>query len=113
MKTTKLSGIAVALTSVCVITSTTFANAQSIKKVTTSSACASKILNRGAVSNKPQKAVAKAYTLWNNLSKEKGYKNFKAAKNPQVVLTSLPLYKSSGKSAWKANVLAFPCKSIS
>ena len=110
MKTPKLSGIAVAVTSVCVITSTTFANAQSIQKVTNPSACASKILNRGAVSNKPHKAVKEAYALWNNLAIEKGYKNFKAAKNPKVVLTYLPLYKPTGKSAWKGNVLAFPCK---
>ncbi len=110
MKTYKLSGIAVALTSACVVTSTTFANAQSIQKLSTLSTCANTILNRGAVSNKPHKAVEEAYTLWNNLSKEKGYKKFKDAKNPKVVLTYLPLYKPTGKSAWKANVLAFPCK---
>ena len=110
MKKSKLSGIAVAVSSVCVITSSTFANAQSIQKVTTLSTCASKIINRGAVSNTPHKAVKEAYILWNNLSKEQGYKKFKNAKSPKVLLTYLPLYKPTGKSAWKANVIAFPCK---
>ena len=104
-----LSGIVVALTSTCVITSTTFAHTQSIQKVSTLSMFANKIFNRGAVSYKPHKAVKEAYTLWNNLSKEKGYKKFKVAKNPKVVLTlSYPLQAPPGKVPGKQMYSPFP-----
>ena len=100
------------MTSVCVIMSTTFANAQSIQKLTNpspSSACASKILNRGFIAEKPHKAVKGAYDLWNKLAKEMGYKKFKFAKDLKVELRYLPDYNPANKG-WKANVLAFPCK---
>ena len=55
------------------------------------------------------KEIAELYGLDTKIM-TKGYKKFKVAKNPKVALTYLPLYKPTGKSAWKANVLAFPCK---
>ena len=69
MKISKLSGIAVALTSIGVMTGITGVSAQSIQKVSALSPCANKIVNGGAFSNKP-----------------------------------------AGKSAYKANVFAFPCR---
>ena len=112
MTTFKLSGIAVAMTSVCVITSTTFANAQSIRKLanpSASSACASKILNRGFIAKRPHKAVKGAYVLWNKLAKENGYKKFKFAKGTKVSVSYLPNINPSAKKAWKANVIGYPC----
>ena len=111
MKTTKLSGIAVALTSVCVITSTTFANAQSIRKLAnpSASACASKILNRGLIAKRPHKAVKGAYVLWHKLAKENGYKKFKFAKETKASVSYLPNINPSAKKEWKANVIGYPC----
>jgi hypothetical protein len=112
MTTFKLSGIAVAMTSICMITSTTFANAQSIRKLanpSATSACASKTLNRGFIAEKPHKAVKGAYVLWNKLAKENGYKKFKFARDLEVTLLYLPDYNPANKG-WKANVKGYPCK---
>ena len=65
----KLSGIAFALISICVMTVITGVSAQWIQKVSALSPCANKIVNGGAFSNKP-----------------------------------------GGKSAYKANIFAFPCR---
>ncbi len=109
MNIIKLSGVIAALSSVCVITSSTVANAQDARRIVIPKTCASDFINRGARSNDPSKAVQKALEAWNRLSRQRGYFTFKGARNPKVTVIPYPS-GAQGEVIWKANVIAYPCK---
>ena len=109
MKTTKFSGVAVALSSLCLFSSSTSAYAQNTPRIVIPKTCSREYINRGAVSNDPSNAVMKALIAWNRLSNQKGFLNFKASKKPKVKVVIYPSNNAS-EVIWKANVIAFPCK---
>lgn len=71
--------------------------------------CSREYINRGAVSKDPSNAVMKALSAWNRLANQRGFLNFKAAKDPKVKVVIYPS-NNPAEVIWKANVIAFPCK---
>ena len=117
MNIIKLSGVAAALSSVCVITSSTVANAQNAQMKVNPKTCSSELYNLGAFSNDPSKAVKKALEAWDRLARQRGYFSFEAAKNPTVRVVvytrsiSRPqLRRNRNQGKWKANAIAYPCR---
>ena len=120
MNIIKLSGVAAALSSVCVITSSTVANAQNAQNAqmkVNPKTCSSELYNLGAFSNDPSKAVKKALEAWDRLARQRGYFSFEAAKNPTVRVVvytrsiSRPqLRRNRNQGKWKANAIAYPCR---
>ena len=109
MNNIKFSTLAIALSSACVITNSTVANAQNARRIEIPKTCSNEFLNRGARSNDPGKAVEKALLSWNRLAQQRGYFTFKGAKNPRVQVVVYP-NGNQREIIWKANVIAYPCK---
>ena len=111
MNNIKFSALAVALSSVCVITSSTVANAQNERRIEFPKTCSNDFINCGARSDDPGKAVEKALLSWNRLAQQRGYFSFKGAKNPRVKVVVYP-NGNQREIIWKANIIAYPCKFI-
>ena len=111
MNNIKFSTFAIALSSFCVITSSTVANAQNARRIEIPKTCANDFINRGARSNDPGKAVEKALLSWNRLAQQRGYFTFKGAKSPRVQVVVYP-NGNRRETIWKANVIAYPCQFI-
>ena len=104
----KFSTLAITLSSVCVITNSTVANAQNARRIEIPKICSNELINRGAFSDDPSVAVRSARTAWDRLARQRGYFSFAGAKTPQVRVVVYPRPDERGK--WKANVIAYPCK---
>ena len=90
MNSIQFSTFAVVVTSVCVITSSTVANAQNARRIEIPKTCSNDFMNRGARSNDPGKAVEKVLLRWNRLARHHSYFTFKGAKNPRVQVVVYP-----------------------
>ena len=110
MKIIKLSTVT-ALSFVCVLNSSTVANAQNARRIEFPKTCSNESINRGGRSNDPNEALQKALLSWNRLAQQRSYFTFKGAKNPRI---NIVIYPSGGQKEiiWKANVIGYPCKFI-
>ena len=109
MKIIKLSTVIAALSFVCVLNSSTVANAQNARRIEFPKTCSNEFINRGGKSNDPNVALQKALLSWNRLAQQKSYFTFKGAKNPRI---NIVVYPSGNQREiiWKANVIGHPCK---
>ena len=109
MKIIKLSTVTAVLSFVCVLNSSTVANAQGARRIEFPKTCSNEFINRGGRSNDPNLALQKALLSWNRLAQQRGYFTFKGAKNPKINVNIYPSV-SQGEVIWKANVIGHPCK---